>query len=344
MGVHVNSVHFTTVSECCCGWTPWRHSRGLQWTHLWYRWQRGESSCLFSDCNPKNVEIKLVQNISNSLTDHWAVNHPTTELVSQAWDKLLNELNCHLHSLDSLVTKAKRTLKDYEKNTGLKNNIFGTDCISGGIVLSMNKLRYHDGKGDPCGFLIFLEQNMLSRGILPISRGNRWHVLFHICGTLMHHYVLFVDLLAKAGLCNAILADFKTKVWRIEMHVLDLLWKPVTGLGRTLFLMPAVDQIDHSEGISWVKDASQRLKDMKERPNHVLSCSTEVFGSMLDESNVTLTKLQEPPVGEMSQRYWDWGIEMSQSIHWGIGETIQEILWRGPIWKIQDWDQIYSKP
>lgn len=68
-----------------------------------------------------------------------------------------------------------------------------------------------------------------------------------------------------------------------------------------LFYTSAVDQIDHAEGNSLVKGASQKLKDMKERPNNVLSCSTVIFGSMLDESNATLTKLHVPAVGEMSQ-------------------------------------------
>ena len=44
-------------------------------------------------------------------------------------------------------------------------------------MVQINKMQYKDGKGDP-------------RGRLPRYRGNRLHILFYICGTLMqYHFV-----------------------------------------------------------------------------------------------------------------------------------------------------------
>ena len=49
-------------------------------------------------------------------------------------------------------------------------------------VLQMNKMWYKDGKRDPCGFKSFLDSEKLPHGFILRYRGNRLHVLFHICG------------------------------------------------------------------------------------------------------------------------------------------------------------------
>ena len=37
----------------------------------------------------------------------------------------------------------------------------------------MNKLRYKNGKGNPRGFVAFLDDRHISHGVLPQYRGNR---------------------------------------------------------------------------------------------------------------------------------------------------------------------------
>ena len=59
----------------------------------------------------------------------------------------------------------------------------------------MNKLKYKDGKGDPKNFAGFLPDHNLPKSIFPRYRGNRQHILFHICGVFMEHHKLFLKFL-----------------------------------------------------------------------------------------------------------------------------------------------------
>lgn len=45
----------------------------------------------------------------------------------------------------------------FKKDKESRGKVFGKDCIVGNIVLQMNKLRYKKGKGDPKGFVAFLD-------------------------------------------------------------------------------------------------------------------------------------------------------------------------------------------
>ena len=160
----------------------------------------------------------IISNISNTLTDRVAANHAAIAKLEEMWGKHLNELNCHLHPLDTIATSCRSALKSLEE---IKGQLYGKDCIAGNIVLQMNKFRYKDGKGDPKGFTTFLDDKKLPRGILPRYRGNRLHILFHICGKLMEHHPLFLEFLTTGnckcgGLQAALLSDFPTILpkWR----------------------------------------------------------------------------------------------------------------------------------
>ena len=115
------------------------------------------------------------------------VNHAAIRKVNENWGKTLNELNCHLHPLDTIASSCRSTLKVLET---CKGHLFGKDCFAGNIVLQINKLRYKDGKGYPkISLAIFM--TFLSDSNLP--RGNRLHILFHICEKLMEHHVTFLN-------------------------------------------------------------------------------------------------------------------------------------------------------
>lgn len=95
-----------------------------------------------------------------------------------------------MHPLDSIAIKTRSALKECEDTLALKK-LWGNDYSAGNIVMAMNKLRYKDGKGDPRGFVTFLDNQKLPGGILPCYRGNRLHILFHICGVFIQHYSCF---------------------------------------------------------------------------------------------------------------------------------------------------------
>ena len=82
------------------------------------------------------------------------MNHATSVLVNEAWEKTLNELNCHLHLLDTIASSVRSALKQLEMAKGM---LYGTDSAAGNLVIQLNKLRFRDGKSDPRGFKAFLK-------------------------------------------------------------------------------------------------------------------------------------------------------------------------------------------
>ena len=125
------------------------------------------------------------------MSDCVTSNHAAICLVNSSWHKVLNELNCHLHPLDTIASTTRAALKSVEPETG---KLFGKDCFASNIVLAMNKLRYKDGKGDPVGFKTFLCSQQLRKGFIHRYRGNRLHIIFHICAKYFAHHSAFKEL------------------------------------------------------------------------------------------------------------------------------------------------------
>lgn len=162
----------------------------------------------------------------------------------------------------------------------------------------MNKMRYKDGKGDPRGFLIFLGNEGLPRGILPRYRGNRLHILFHICGVLVEHYLKFRSFLeqgiACGGLRSGLFHDFSSDIAHVQMQVMGLLGKLLTGPWMRKFYRSAEDQIDHVEGISIVRKVVRKLKEQTD-PLELLKWRDDIFDDRLDATDTTLQVLRNPP-------------------------------------------------
>ena len=79
--------------------------------------------------------------------------------MKEAWHKPINELNCHLHPLDSIASSSRTALRQLETLSG---KLFGKDCFAANIVVQMDKLRYKDCKGDPRGLKSFLDSEDLT--------------------------------------------------------------------------------------------------------------------------------------------------------------------------------------
>ena len=111
--------------------------------------------------------------------------------------------------------------------------MFGNDSMAANLIYQMNKVRYKDGKGDPKGFVIFLDRNNLSRGLLPRYRGNRLHVLFHIAGIMIEHHDKLTEFLKSGtslgGLRYSVLKDFSNEIAKGELQVLGLIGKYLTS-------------------------------------------------------------------------------------------------------------------
>ena len=69
------------------------------------------------------------------------------------WGTNLIEMNCHLHPLDTMATKTKVALSEYQND--------GKECNDAIVIYKISKLRYKDNRGDPKGFKMFLPMNGL---------------------------------------------------------------------------------------------------------------------------------------------------------------------------------------
>nr|XP_047125864.1 uncharacterized protein LOC124807709 [Hydra vulgaris] len=120
----------------------------------------------------------VISNISSTMWNRVSVNQFTIRKVGETWGKSLNELNCRLHPLDTIATSCRLTFKSIELESC---ELYGNYCMAAKIVLAINKMRFKDGKGDPKGFVNFLDNNKLPRGITPRYRGDHLHILFDTC-------------------------------------------------------------------------------------------------------------------------------------------------------------------
>ena len=79
------------------------------------------------------------------MMDRVAANRAAIVLVNEAWHKTINELNCHLHPLNTIASSSRSALRQLETSSF---KLFGKYGFTANIVVQMNKLRYKDGKGD----------------------------------------------------------------------------------------------------------------------------------------------------------------------------------------------------
>ena len=225
--VHVNCIHITTKSDCFVNELPGATAEDycLHISNSFDNLARVYSH--FHEAEYQTVRKQIIANISNTLTDRVATKHAAIQLLDISWNKSLNELNCHLHPLHSIAKETRTTLKTCEQN--IVEKVWGRDYIAGNIVLAMNKLRFKNGKGDPRGFATFLYNEQLPCGIIPRYRGNRLHILFHICGIYVKYRSALANFLETGTLCGglraSLLADFVTETALVEMQVLGLIGK-----------------------------------------------------------------------------------------------------------------------
>jgi hypothetical protein len=96
-GVHINSIHVTTKTDCkviavdqlAGGTTDDYHSHVCD--------SVDEMASVHSDFHNEeyqNSRKNIIDNISNTMTDRVAVNHSSIMKINETWGKTLNELNC----------------------------------------------------------------------------------------------------------------------------------------------------------------------------------------------------------------------------------------------------------
>ena len=101
-GVHINSIHFTTQSECYAIAVDELAGGTAQDYHQHIRNAMNnlaDTYANFHQVEYQSKRKKLVDNFTNTLTDRCAANNAAIELLKGSWNKTLNELNCHPSSV-----------------------------------------------------------------------------------------------------------------------------------------------------------------------------------------------------------------------------------------------------
>ena len=120
-GVHINCVHLTTQSRCqviamdqlAGGIAEDDENHGIVAVD-----NLSETYSKFHTLDFKQCCQQII-NISNTMTDRAAVNRSTVLKIEEAWGKSLNELNCHLHPLDTMASACRQGLKPLQQKKGL---------------------------------------------------------------------------------------------------------------------------------------------------------------------------------------------------------------------------------
>ena len=303
-GMHVNSIHVTSKDECfvlAVDQLPGGKAEDYQ-LHLCDATDAmADTYCKVYSTDFAETRQHIISNISNTMTDRAAVNHATIQQLELVWDKKLNELNCHLHPLDTIASSMRTALKSCEPSDLVKK-LYGAECMSHQLILGMNKFRYKDGKGDPRGFISALDSAGLPKGLLPRYRGNRLHIMFNISGKLCHHEEFFQKFLSEGtvscrGLQSALLHDFSSSVTKVELHVLGLLGKLLTGPWMKKFYTSSQSEVNHIDGIHMVKEVTSVVREFANNTAGTLTTTQDFFGNLL-ENDATLVTLQSQPVDD----------------------------------------------
>ncbi|XP_065648591.1 uncharacterized protein LOC136077987 [Hydra vulgaris] len=286
-GVHINSINLTSKDKCLVialdqlpGGAAFDYESHICTSIDYMAFVYSDFyKSSFNEC--RNA---IIDNISNTISDRVAVNHLTISKVCATWGKNLNELNCHLHPLDTIAVSCRSALQSLESDSC---QLFGNDCMAVKIVLTINKMRFIDVKGDPKGFVNFLDENDLPRSIIPRYRGNRLHILFPTCFIFMKHYSEFKNFLTvgtvKCKSLQAILSEaFCNKTAIKEMCVLALFGKLLTGPWMKKFYVSAEDAtFDHVSGIQVVKKILLIITNCKSNPAALFRRRTDFLGILL---------------------------------------------------------------
>ena len=103
---------------------------------------------------------------------------------------------------------------------------------------------------------------------------------------------------------SSILKDFNTDKAKLELLVLGLLGKLLSGPWMTMFYVAPEDQMNHIDGITVVKDVIAQLKaatSLEECSAPLLTRDTDFLGQKLPEDDSTLDKLRQFQVSDRAQ-------------------------------------------
>ena len=161
--------------------------------------------------------------------------------------------------------------------------------------------RYNLKSGCPADFITYLKSVSLTPGIILRYVGNRIHVIYHMAGTVVWIHDQLVEFLSKYSsakkLGSAVLADLRNPDIMVQLQILGLLGKLLTGPWMVLFYKNALKK-RNLEMRPEIMSALVRLSEIEVDPSLLLSTKKDLFGHTLPTDDRTLIALRNAPSHE----------------------------------------------
>ena len=248
----------------------------------------------------KDMNLKKAkESISSTLTDRVVVNHCVVKKLEEDFGKDLHELNCNVHPLDGIANKAKKVLKNREKEEGINGSLFGKDSLAINIVAAVSKLKNKQGTGDPSSFNCFMKMSDIPSTLLPRFVGNRFHVVFKLAGSVYHLTQMLIEYIEKWCPCNstlpkALLKDLQCNEGQAQLKALGMMGKLLTGPWMQV-VYSNMEKVHHLEMSAYFQTVINSLQQVKDNPQMVLTTSKDFFGKELDLDDPVLKSLRKAP-------------------------------------------------
>ena len=291
-GVHVNSVHVTSPTECfviaidqLAGGTSEDYA-----THINSAIERIASVLsIIEDTSCGIIKKKLINKIKCTMTDRAYVNHATVLKLNEMWNSKLLETNCHLHPLDSIATKVRSRLASLQLNQNDKS------CLAATVIYKLSKLRFKDNKGDPKGFKMFLKVNKLPYSLIPRYVGNRMNILFVTAEILKIHRTLilrYLDTPTCEKFKNELKGYLENDVTRHQHQILAIIGHLITIPWMQLFYTKQSDGISNITAFQLIDILLKKIKYYKENPLEMITTENDLFENTLTGSRLIF---ENPP-------------------------------------------------
>ena len=233
------------------------------------------------------------------MMDSVASNHAAIVLVNETWYKTLNELYCHLHPLDTLASSSRSAFRNLESEKG---KLFGNDCFAANIVLQMNKIRYKDGKEIHMASSRFSIPRSCLMGSYSGIAETGYTCCFTYAANITRSTTPCCDICA-AGLPHmqrkALLQDFPTEAARLELQVLGLFGKLLSGPWMRKFHTSGESDISHIQGIGIIKVVIMVMREEMADHARLPASTSDFFRDALDrDTDTTLNALLKSPVDD----------------------------------------------
>ena len=246
-----------------------------------------------NDINKDEVSEKISQTITNTLSDRAVVNHCVTQNLQDNFGPLI-ELKCNLHPLDSLASKAKTVMKEFENNAQVNGLCFGKDAAVVNLIHGISKMKYKASTGHPSSFKTFLAKQNIPISFIPRYVGNRLHILFLLSGNIFFLQSTLLTYLkdycpVANGLRSSLLKDIQNEVLLMELAVLGLYGKILTGPWMTHLYSSHMSNL---EAIPYLQSCVSFISTVENTPLLLWTTDQDAFNKSLDSNDKTLQTLQ----------------------------------------------------